>query len=157
MKQAKANVVTTWTSQEAAQELLSVLPFLNRLVAAELRHEAGEETTMIQFRVLSHLMEEPLTLSVLAKKRRVSLQSAGELVQGLVERGWIGRLPDPTDRRQSLLHLTDAGRAQYLRAQEAMVTHLGPFLATLTPAEMSAVQIALPALRRALSGDEGKD
>ncbi len=157
MKQAKWNVVTNWTSEEATRELLSVLPFLNRLVAAELRHEAGEETTMSQFRVLAYLMDSPLTLSGLAKKRRVSLQSAGELVQGLVERGWIVRMPDPNDRRQSMLHLTDAGRAEYLRAQEAMIRHLVPFLDTLTPAEMSAVQIALPALRRALSGDEGNE
>ncbi len=112
---------------------------------------------MIQFRVLSYLTEGPLTLSILAKKRRVSLQSAGELVQGLVERGWIVRIPDPKDRRQSTLHLTDAGRAQYLRAQGAMIRHLVPFLDTLTPAEMSAVQIALPALRRALSGSEDNE
>ncbi len=147
-------MVTTWTSEEATRELLSVLPYLNRLVAAEWRHEAGDETTMAQFRVLSYLLDGPRTLSDLAKQRRVSLQSEGEQVQGLVERGWINRMPDPRDRRQSLLHLTDAGRAQYLRAQQAMITHLAPFLDTLTNAEMSAVQVALPALRRALSGDE---
>jgi hypothetical protein len=63
------------TTLEATRELLAVLPLLNRLVAAEVRREAGEETTMPQFRVLAHLSAGPLTLSVLAKKRRVSLQS----------------------------------------------------------------------------------
>ncbi len=149
--------MTTWTSEEATRELLSVLPYLNRLVAAELRHEAGEETTMGQFRVLAYLADGPLTLSELAKKRRVSLQSAGEQVQGLVERGWIVRTPDPNDRRQSLLKLTDTGRTQYMRAQKSMIRHLVPLLDTLTPAEMSAVQTALPALRRALSRDEANE
>src|SRR5262249_5821492 len=59
---------------EATQELLAVLPLLNRIVAAEVRREAGEETTMPQFRVLAHLAAGPLTLSALAKKRRVSPQ-----------------------------------------------------------------------------------
>ncbi len=149
--------MTTWSAEEATRELLAVLPYLNRLVAAELRHEAGEETTMGQFRVLAYLTGGALTLSELAKKRRVSLQSAGEQVQGLVERGWIVRTPDPNDRRQSRLQLTDTGRAQYVRAQKSMIKHLVPLLSTLTPAEMSAVQIALPALRRALSHDEADE
>src|SRR6476619_6342086 len=111
----------TDTTLAATRELLAVLPLLNRIVAAEVRREAGEETTMPQFRVLAHLGAGPLTLSVLAKKRRVSLQSMSELVQALVERGWIARTPDPGDRRQHLLRLTDHGRAHYERAQEMTI------------------------------------
>jgi DNA-binding MarR family transcriptional regulator len=143
-----------WTPEEATQELLSVLPFLNRMIAAELRREAGEDATMIQFRVLSHLAECPLTLSALAKKRRVSLQSAGELVQSLVARGWIVRTPDPADRRQALLHLSDEGRTRYEHAEQRMVNHLAPLLSKLTGQEMKAIQVALPALHRVLSGDD---
>jgi len=149
--------MSTWTPEEATQQLLAILPFLNRMVAAELRAVAGEATTMIQFRVLSHLAEATMTLSALAKKRRVSLQSAGELVQSLEERGWIERIPDSNDRRQSLLQLTEDGRAKYERAQEQMVAHLAPFLEKLTPDEMAAVQAALPALRRILASDEDQE
>ncbi|HEU5088563.1 MAG TPA: MarR family transcriptional regulator, partial [Roseiflexaceae bacterium] len=101
----------------ATRELLAVLPLLNRIVAAEVRREAGEETTMPQFRVLAHLEGEPLTLSALARRRRVSMQSMSQLVQALVVRGWIAREPDPNDRRQSLLRLTEQGREHYVRAQ----------------------------------------
>src|SRR5262249_16042985 len=80
-------VMDDWTPEQAAQELLTVLPLLTRLVAAEIRREAGDETTMPQFRVLTHLAEGPLTVSGLARRRRVSLQAMGELVQLLVERG----------------------------------------------------------------------
>ena len=139
---------------EATQELLAVLPLLNRLIAAEVRREAGEETTMPQFRVLTHLAAGPLTLSVLAKKRRVSLQSMSELVQVLVARGWVVRTPDPHDRRQSLLQLTDHGRVHHERAQEQMLRRLAPFMAQLSPAELSAVRMALPALRRVLMQEE---
>jgi DNA-binding MarR family transcriptional regulator len=53
---------------DTTEALLAVLPLLNRLVAADVRREAGEETTMPQFRVLAHLAAAPLTLSALAKK-----------------------------------------------------------------------------------------
>ncbi len=143
-----------WTAEDATRELLSVLPLLNRIISAELRLEAGEDTTMPQFRVMAYLCENPLTLSALARKRRVSLQAAGELVQALVERGWVTRSPDPTDRRQSLLALTDEGKARYEHAQDRMLRRLVPFMETLTATEMAAVRIALPALHRALMGEE---
>lgn len=142
------------TALEATKELLAILPLLNRLVAAEVRREAGEETTMPQFRVLSHLSGGPLTLSALAKKRRVSLQSMSELVQVLVVRGWVVRTPDPRDRRQSLLQLTDHGKAHYERAQEQTLQQLTPLMAQLSHAELSAVRMALPALRRVLMQEE---
>jgi DNA-binding MarR family transcriptional regulator len=144
----------TDTSLEATQELMAVLPLLNRIVAAEVRREAGEDTTMPQFRVLAHLAAGPLTLSALAKKRRVSPQSMSELVQVLVERGWIARAPDPSDRRQSLLQLTDHGRLHYERADAQTLRRLAPLMAQLSPDELAAVRLALPALRRVLTQEE---
>jgi DNA-binding MarR family transcriptional regulator len=146
-----------WTSEDATREVLSVLPLLNRIVGAEVRREAGEDTTIGQFRVLAHLSAGPLTLSALAKRRRVSLQSMSELAQTLVERGWIARTPDPTDRRQHLLQLTEPGMAHYLRAQEMTVRQLAPLLAQLSADEMAAVRLALPALRRVLMQEESSE
>src|SRR5262245_48646538 len=140
----------TWTPEEAARELLSVLPLLNRLIITELRHEADDDTTMPQFRVLMYLSEEPLTLSAIARLRRVSLQAAGELIQSLVERGWIERVSDPNDRRQWLLHLTDQGRAQYQRLDDRMRRRLLTYMEKLSKAEMAAVQLTLPALHRVI-------
>lgn len=139
------------TAESVTRELLATLPLLNRIVAAEVRREAGEETTMPQFRVLGHLADQPLTMSALAKKRRVSLQSMSELVQALVERGWISRTPDATDRRQSLLQLTDHGRAHYERAQRQMLTKLVPLISELDAVEQAEVQRALIALQRVLT------
>ena len=144
----------TDTSLGATQELLAVLPLLNRIVAAEVRREAGEDTTMPQFRALAHLAAGPLTLSALAKKRRVSPQSMSELVQVLVERGWIARTPDPSDRRQSLLQLTGHGRLHYERADAQTLRRLAPLMAQLSPDELAAVRLALPALRRVLTQEE---
>ncbi len=145
----------TWTAEQATHELLAVLPLINRVVAAEVRREAGDDTTMPQFRVLSYLAEKPLTLSALAKKRRVSLQSMSELVQTLVARGWIIRTPTPNDRRQQLLQLTDHGRQHYERAQDRMLRRLAPLMHELSAAELAAIELVLPALRRVLAQEDG--
>ncbi len=138
------------TSITTAQELLAVLPLLNRMMALELRQETGDDTTMSQFRVLAYLAEQPLTMSDIARRRHVSFQSAGELVQAFVERGWVIRMPDPTDRRQSLLHLTEEGRAKYERAQHHMLERLASFMDQLDEAEKTTIQQALQSLHRVL-------
>jgi DNA-binding MarR family transcriptional regulator len=104
----------------------------------------------MQGRVLSFLIENRLTVSDLAKKRRVSLQSASTLVQGLVERGWVTRAPDPDDRRRSLLEVTPEGLAHARLAKEQLLRYLTTFLGGLEPEEIAAGQVFLPALRRIL-------
>lgn len=140
---------------QTTQELLAVLPLLNRIVAAEVRREAGEDTSVPQFRVLSQLASTPLTLSMLAKRRRVSPQAMSELIQVLVERGWILRVPDQQDRRQALLQLTEDGRQHYEHIQTQTLQQLVPLLAQLDDAELSAIHIALTALHRVLAQEEG--
>ncbi len=50
-----------------------------------------------------------LRLSDLADRLRIAPRSATEVVDGLVERGLVTRLPDPSDRRAVLVELTAAG------------------------------------------------
>ncbi len=116
----------------------------------ELRQEAGEETTMPQFRVLSYLHESPLTVSDIARRRRVSFQSAGELVQTLVERGWITRIPDAKDRRQSLLHVTEAGQSAYERAQAHMLQRLSELVDGLSEDDKAVIRRAMSLLQSVL-------
>ena len=138
------------TSLTTAQALLAVLPLLNRFMAVELRQETGDDTTMSQFRVLAYLAEQPLTMSDIARRRNVSFQSAGELVQTFVERGWVIRMPDPADRRQSLLHLTETGREKFERAQSLMLQRLTGFMDQLNEDEKTTIQQALQNLHRVL-------
>lgn len=140
--------------EAVAHQLMTVLPQINRLMAVELRQEVDESATMPQFRALAYLMEQPMTLTSLAQKRRVSLQSAGELVQALVARGWVVRTPDPSDRRSSILQLTDEGRANYDRVRARMQEQLVAYLALLTDAERDTVQGALIALQRVIQTQE---
>lgn len=145
------------SSHQTAGDLLSILPLINRIMIVELRQEAGDETTMPQFRVLGYLSEAPMTVSDVARRRRVSFQSAGELVQGLVERGWINRIPDPNDRRQSLLHLTDSGRQQYERAQGQMLERLSDLLDRLPDDDQAVIRRAMSLLQSVLVDEEQDD
>jgi DNA-binding MarR family transcriptional regulator len=50
-------------------------------------------------------------LTELAARAQMTHQSMGELVTGLVARGYLERRPDPSDRRARLVALTPRGRA----------------------------------------------
>ena len=47
----------------------------------------------------------------LAARAQITKQSMGYLVDYLAARGYVERVPDPTDRRAALIHLTERGRA----------------------------------------------
>ena len=52
-----------------------------------------------------------IPLGQLVKELRVSKQSAGQLVDALVLRGYLERTADPADRRKLTVTLTERGRA----------------------------------------------
>ncbi len=143
----------TWSIQILAEALMKIFPNLGKQIAANLRASGEEETTLMQMSVLYQIHKELITASELAKRRRVSLQSASVLVQGMAERGWITRLPDPKDRRQFLLEITPEGleKAEAIRTQ--VVNYLAGFLGELSAEELAAAQIFLPALSRILTQD----
>lgn len=120
---------------------------LNRIIAHELRGTDNDETTIVQIRVLSHLIEAPITMSELAKRRRVSLQAASEHVQGLVEREWVRRVADENDRRRYLLHITDAGRTQFEQVRQQLIDSLIPTLDKLSAEDANHTRHILEVLR----------
>jgi DNA-binding MarR family transcriptional regulator len=64
-----------------------------------------------QFRAVQVLMTHgEMRLSTLAEHLRIAPRSATEVVDELQQRGFVDRLPDPADRRATLVALTDQGR-----------------------------------------------
>lgn len=63
--------------------------------------------------VFRFLRDEGLRLTTLAALAGMTKQSVGEIVDDLVERGYVKRIPDPEDKRAKLICLTARGeRAQ---------------------------------------------
>ncbi|HWJ42852.1 MAG TPA: MarR family transcriptional regulator [Solirubrobacterales bacterium] len=52
-----------------------------------------------------------LRLTEIAERGNMTKQSAGEVVDDLVARGFVERVPDPGDRRAKLIRLTERGEA----------------------------------------------
>jgi DNA-binding MarR family transcriptional regulator len=138
------------SAEQIARELLMIVPRLNRIIARDLRSEFGDDTTIVQMRVLGELAEAPITLSTLAKKREVSLQAASEHVQDLVARGWVLRTPDPNDRRQSLLSVTEDGLRQLEQVREHISRQFTVFIDQFSAEEAEDVHHGLLALHRVL-------
>ena len=67
-------------------------------------------------------------LSVLIRDLRISKQAAGQLVDTLVERGYLERAQDPEDRRRQFVALTARGRAA-AEAQSAATKRIDAELA----------------------------
>jgi DNA-binding MarR family transcriptional regulator len=59
--------------------------------------------------VFRFVHEGGLRLTELATLAGMTKQSIGEIVDGLVERGYVERFPDPADRRAKLIRLTAKG------------------------------------------------
>ena len=138
----------SWTPYILADELFDVLPSLGRLMVHFVGESGEEKATLMQVKTLFFLLERPLTTSELAKGRKISLQSASVLVQGLVERGWVVRIPDPNDRRQSRLEVTPEGMARAELAKDHTSKYMTALLEELSPEEIAAAQVFLPALKR---------
>jgi DNA-binding MarR family transcriptional regulator len=65
--------------------------------------------------VLRNLLSRPRRITELAAEERVTQPAITLLVNRLVERGWVERVTDPTDRRAVLVTLTPAGEAAFCR------------------------------------------
>jgi DNA-binding MarR family transcriptional regulator len=60
--------------------------------------------------VFRFVRDDGMRLTRLAELAGITKQSTGELVDDLVDRGYVERVPDPDDRRAKLIRLTDRGR-----------------------------------------------
>jgi DNA-binding MarR family transcriptional regulator len=96
-----------------AMNLLALLDTATESVLAEFRREL-EGAGYADIRpthgcVFRFVREDGMRLTELAHLAGMTKQSVGELVDDLVDRGYVERTPDPEDRRAKLICLTDRG------------------------------------------------
>lgn len=72
-------------------------------------HEAGFSVTLAQARIFQRVDPEGSRLTRLAEAAGVTKQTAGYLVDQLVESGYVERVSDPADARARLVRVTDLG------------------------------------------------
>ena len=118
----------------------------------------GVDVTMSQAKCLFVTALHPgISMSVLASQLHVGPPAASGLVDRLVEHGYLVRKEDPTDRRQQLVSLTDAGREVVERFRQFSADRLGELLDGLTPSELDALLVGIAALERQASSSSASD
>jgi DNA-binding MarR family transcriptional regulator len=92
----------------------------------------------------------PLRLAELAQLEGVSAPGATRIVAELETRGLVGRTVDPDDGRAFRIQVTAAGANAILRARAARAKVVAELLSGLSPAELDAIEAALPALEKVI-------
>ena len=93
--------------------LLGLLDAATEAVLAEFRRDL-EATGYADIRpthgcVFRFVRDDGMRLTELARLAGMTKQSVGELVDDLVDLGYVERIPDPADRRAKLICLTERG------------------------------------------------
>ena len=134
------------SSRDLAGELRIAIGRASRRIRAE-RGEAG--LTDPQFTVLAWLTKEgPLTPGQLAERERIQPPSMTRTVNSLVELGLVAKAEHPTDGRQVIVSLTDAGVAEVDETRRRRDTWLADRLRHMTPDERALLVDAAELLRR---------
>lgn len=119
-------------------------------VVRRLRMERSSEgITDGQYAVLAALANRgPMTPTALAEDQHVQPPPMTRTVNALVEAGLVRRDEHPTDRRQVLVSITDAGLAEVRETRRRRTEWLAVRLATLEPQEREVLARAAVLLRR---------
>lgn len=108
------------------------------------------ELSPSQYRLLVYLVESPAAATALADRLDVTRPSLTALVDGLVARGFVERLPDPGDRRRVSHQISDAGRKAVAKADTAICERLSQLAAHLEPEQRATASTGLELWRTAI-------
>lgn len=129
-----ANYVPEPENRSLASRLRLAVVRLNRKLRAQRANSAT--VTLTQLAALSTLYKcGPLTPGELAAKEGVQPPSMTRVIAALEELGYVSRRPHPTDGRQAIVELSDAGRAFHDAQVTARELWLDHRLAELTDEE----------------------
>ena len=117
-------------------------------ISRRVRYESTDTIAPHHFSVMCRLEEGARTPGELADIERVSAPSMTRTVAGLVERGWVERAADPTDRRQVILTLTDEARQLLRDTRRKRDAWMVVRVARLDPQEQAVLQQAATILAK---------
>lgn len=117
---------------------------------------AGVDLTIAQYRALTQLSEGAEASSSLAAKLAVSRPSATAVVEGLVERGLVGRRYFAEDRRRVSVYLTDAGWRVLGLADEAVSAKLADVLTVVSSRQAARALGGIAEWGRAMDANKAR-
>jgi len=137
------------TGEYLARELTAFMKHLlvttSRDFFAELE-KAGISLTQIKSLTMLADAEKPMSVKALSDVMGLSVPGISRAVDGLVQRGDVKRVEDPSDRRSKLLSITPHGRRTYERLLATRVAGVRRFVDELDPEEQEALAQGLSAV-----------
>lgn len=123
---------------------------LYNAVNDKLRAEHGIVAS--QFEMLRYLRDHPESrVADIATAFAIGIGAASKGVDRHEAQGWVARLPNPADRRSSLISLTERGAELVTEAEDSFHGQLEELITgAIGAAEVASVGAALGVLRRAL-------
>ena len=143
------------TPQEAAHELLEVVPTVMRDIRSEMRSRRSPELTVPQFRALAFVnRKEGSSLSEVADHMGLTPPSTCRIVDGLVARGMMTRQGHPTDRRRVRLAVTHRGLKILEASRSGTLACLAEKLDGLAADDRAIILKAMEVLRSVFTTDK---
>jgi DNA-binding MarR family transcriptional regulator len=130
--------------------ILLRVPFQDvvRRVSTHLAEAGFDDLRPAHTAVFQHIDANGSRLTDLAERAQITKQSMGYLVDYLEQHGYLERHPDPSDRRASLICLTERGWAQIHAALATIATIEEEWTRKLGPQQMRQLRRLLSLLSR---------
>jgi DNA-binding MarR family transcriptional regulator len=128
------------SAEQAALEVLDVVPAIMRAIRAEMRQHRANELNVPQFRTLAYLDRHAgVSLSDVAEHIGLTLPSMSKLVDGLAARKLVSRQVHTGDRRRVTLALTGRGRDLLEATYESTAAYLAERLARVSETDRETI------------------
>ncbi|MFC4120053.1 MarR family winged helix-turn-helix transcriptional regulator [Nonomuraea zeae] len=126
----------------------------SRHVKAEVARRSGCDLPGSELRLLEHFdVAEPMRVSDIAECLHIDMSTVSLQLRRLRADHLVERIPDPDDRRVTMVAITDAGRATVARVRSARRALLQEILSGAGPAELDrAADILLRVQAHMLAG-----
>jgi DNA-binding MarR family transcriptional regulator len=139
--------MTAATRLTAAELSAALRPSLLRLTRILRNQRVDVSVTLTQLSAMGTLRKKgPISAGDLAAFERVQPPSMTKVLAGLEEKGLVRRDAHPTDRRQAIIALTDAGVELLDSERRQRDAWLSQRLARLTPEERALLRDVIPVL-----------
>lgn len=136
------------TPEEAASELLEVVPVIMREIRSEMRNKSSPDLTVPQFRALAFVdRNKGASLSAVANHMGLTLPSTSRLVDVLISRRLLTREDNPADRRRVKLGVTNRGLTILANSRRGALEYLAKKLSSISSNDRKVIIEGMAAVR----------
>jgi DNA-binding MarR family transcriptional regulator len=98
-----------WTEHTIHQSMHGFMHFMRE-------NELSYSQISVLYRIYHH---GPTDIVSLSRELQISKAGAGQLIDRMIQTGWLNSQPSPTDKRSKMITLTQSGRDLVLSSQSA--------------------------------------